>query len=362
VKAEKIVISFLSLKNCSMAKVLKYAIGLDIAKDKFDACLAVIDEVQNVTIKSTKAAVPNSGKGFNELLVWVKKHFKSNLPVIFCMEATGIYYEQLAWFLYQQKLPVSVLVPHKARYYMRSLGIKSKDDKVDAKGLATMAAQQSLKEWKPFSNQIYELRQLTRFYQQLQNTRTMLRNQLQTMICGRLENDKVADGLKILIRSTEDQIKEIGLEIEVSLKKDSTLWKKIENINTVKGLGIISTATIIAETDGFTLFENQAQLVSYAGYDVIRDQSGKRTGKTKISKMGNSHIRRILFMPAFSVVKYNIDPFADLYERVYNRTMIKMKAYVAVQRKLLILIYTLWKKNEKYNPEMAARSLSFRTS
>ena len=67
-------------------------------------------------------------------------------------------------------------------------------------------------------------------------------------------------------------------------------------------------------------------------------------------------------MPAFSVVKYNIDPFADLYERVYNRTMIKMKAYVAVQRKLLILIYTLWKKNEKYNPEMAARSLSFRTS
>ncbi len=68
--------------------------------------------------------------------------------------------------------------------------------------------------------------------------------------------------------------------------------------------------------------------------------------------MGNSHIRRLLFMPAFNVVKYHVVPFADLYERVYNRRMIKMKAYVAVQRKLFILIYTLWKKNEKLIPEM----------
>jgi hypothetical protein len=71
-------------------------------------------------------------------------------------------------------------------------------------------------------------------------------------------------------------------------------------------------------------------------------------------------------MPAFSVVKYNIASFSDLYHRVYSRTMIKMKAYVAVQRKLLILMYTLWKRNEKFNPdlypEMTARLLSFRPS
>ena len=71
-------------------------------------------------------------------------------------------------------------------------------------------------------------------------------------------------------------------------------------------------------------------------------------------------------MPAFSVVTYKTGPFFELYERVYNRTKIKMKAYVAVQRKLLILIYTLWKKNESFRPEMypemAARLLSFRNS
>ena len=130
------------------------------------------------------------------------------------------------------------------------------------------------------------------------------------------------------------------------------MWRKIEDINSIKGLGLISIATVIAETDGFALFENLSQLVSYSGYDVIRNQSGKHEGKTKISKMGNSRIRRILFMPAFSVVKYNVGPFINLYNRVYQRTMIKMKAYVAVQRKLLILIYTLWKKQEKFKPEL----------
>lgn len=349
-----------------MANVIKYAIGLDIAKDKFDACLAGIDEVQTVSIKSSKAGIGNSAKGFNDLLVWVKKHLAKDIPLVFCMEATGIYHESLAWFLFNHGYRVGVLMPHKAKSYIRSLGNKSKDDKADAKGLATMAAQQSLKEWKPISNQIYELRQLTRYYQQLQNNRTSLRNQLQAMVCGRLENDTVADGLKTLISTTEKQIKIIHTEIEICLKKDPVLWNKVENINSIKGLGLISIATIIAETDGFALFENQAQLVSYSGYDVVKNQSGKREGKTKISKKGNNHIRRILFMPGFNVVKYDVRNFSNLYQRVYARTLIKMKAYVAVQRKLLILIYTLWKRNEKYDPamhpEMEIRLLSFRTS
>jgi len=335
-----------------MAKVLKYAIGLDIAKDKFDACLAVIDDTQKVTIKSSRSSVLNNAKGFQHLVTWVAKYLDKSIPVVFCMEATGIYYEHLAWFLYQKGYSVSVLVPRKAKYYIRSMGIKSKDDKSDAKGLAMMAAQQTLKAWKPLSNQLYPLRQLTRFYQQLQDSRTLFRNQRQALLMGRLENDEITGGLNELIQLTEEKIKEIQLAIQKALQKDPLLWKKVQDINTVKGLGLISIATVIAETDGFALFENQAQLVCYCGYDVIRNQSGKRQGKTKISKMGNSHIRRILFMPAFNVVKYNINPFASLYDRVHARTMIKMKGYVAVQRKLLVLIYTLWKKNESYSPKM----------
>jgi hypothetical protein len=100
-----------------------------------------------------------------------------------------------------------------------------------------MAAQQCLKEWKPFSNQLYELRQLTRFYQQLQDTRTMLRNQLQTMVSGRLENHQVADGLKSLITETGQQIKQIRLAIEETLKKDTALWEKVRSYKYYQGPG-----------------------------------------------------------------------------------------------------------------------------
>ena len=117
----------------------------------------------------------------------------------------------------------------------------------------------------------------------------------------------------------------------------------------MKGLGILTVATVIAETNGFILFRNQRQLVSYAGYDVIENTSGNHIGKTKISKKGNSHIRRVLHMPAFSVVKYE-PHYKGLYEGVFDRTRIKMKGYVAVQKKLLVLIYTLCKKNEEYDP------------
>jgi len=72
-------------------------------------------------------------------------------------------------------------------------------------------------------------------------------------------------------------------------------------------------------------------------------------GKTRISKKGNAHIRRILQMASLNMVRYEISVFKDLYERVDQRTKIKMKGYVAVQRKLLSLIYALWKKDQAFD-------------
>jgi len=151
------------------------------------------------------------------------------------------------------------------------------------------------------------------------------------------------------------------------INSDEQLKAGTERVCEIKGVSTISLATVLAETNCFEMFSNQAQLVSYAGYDVVENQSGKHVGRTKISKKGNSRIRRILHMPALNVVNYGEPIFVNLYERVYLRTKIKMKAYVAVQRKLLCLIYALWKKGAKYQRDyknehlvMQSRSSSFR--
>jgi len=114
---------------------------------------------------------------------------------------------------------------------------------------------------------------------------------------------------------------------------------------------LLTIVTVLCETNGFTQFNNIRQVVSYAGLDIAERQSGLFKGKTRISKKGNKRIRECLYMPALSASNYN-EPIKALYERVVERNpTIKRKGVVAGMRKLLILIFVLWKKNEAYTTE-----------
>lgn len=73
-------------------------------------------------------------------------------------------------------------------------------------------------------------------------------------------------------------------------------------------------------------------------------------GKTRISKKGNRFIQRALHFPAMAAVRHD-EQINQFYQRTFEKSYIKMKAYVAVQRKLLLLIYALFKKTEAYNPD-----------
>lgn len=164
-------------------------------------------------------------------------------------------------------------------------------------------------------------------------------------------NKLVMRQLKKLIATVEKQIAETDKALEEHLYSKAEVAEKVKNLRAVKGVGILTIATILGETNGFSLFKSIPQLVSYAGYDVVENQSGNRVGKTRISKKGNSRIRRILHLPAFNVVRYQVGAFKVFFEWILAKHNQKMKAYVAVQRKLLILIYALWKKNQEFMPD-----------
>jgi len=109
-----LLIYYFILKNIIM-KFLKHGLGIDMAMEKFDACLSIIDEQQRVTVISQRS-FKNNKKGFEIFLAWVLKKTKQfALPAVYLMEATGIYYEQLAWFLHRQQCTVSVMLPNKAK-------------------------------------------------------------------------------------------------------------------------------------------------------------------------------------------------------------------------------------------------------
>ncbi|MBW6481440.1 MAG: IS110 family transposase [Vicingaceae bacterium] len=265
------------------------------------------------------------------------------------MEVTGVYHENCALFLYQQGFSVSIILANKAKRYLQSLGLKSKTDSIDAKGLAQMGAEQCLKKWQPLGAFFYKLRSLTRQHQNLQEMKTSVRNQIHALEHGMYLEKTVLKQLKASVKLIEKQLTELETDIKKALHSEPSIFQKVEHICKIKGVGILTVATILVETNGFELFENNKQLVSYAGYDVVANQSGKHTGKTRISKKGNSRIRRCLFMPAFCVVTAKTKVFFNLYQRTFEKHGIKMKSYVAVQKKLLTTIYALWKKNEAFD-------------
>jgi len=330
-------------------KNLKYAIGIDVSMKDFACCLTLINEEQDVKVKASHKFT-NTTSGFKALWEWTGRHCKEVLPIVFVMEATGVYHEQLAWFLNSKDQAVSILLPNKAKSYLKADGGKSKNDKSDARGLSKMGAEKKLDLWVPPSKELYTLRSYTRQHQNLTEITTSLSNQLHSIQHSHFQNKEIIKQLKKTIKLIESQREEMEAMISETIKSDTVLNAHYQNICVIKGLAMLSFAVIVAETNGFALFENAASVVSYAGYDVIENQSGKHTGKTKISKKGNSRIRRILHMPALKAVRDDQPQFKLLFERVYDRTRVKMKGYVAVQKKLLVMVYYLWKKNEKYNP------------
>lgn len=340
-----------------MEQLVKYAIGVDGAKDKFDVCLMSVDLALRSKVNASRK-FSNTLAGFKEFLLWVQKHCKEPVPAQILMEATGVYHEKLAIWLTEQGKEVVVVLPNKAHRYMQSLGIKTKNDRVDARGLAMMCLHHQFEVWKPIGKYNYELRLLTRHHQSTQELKTVLLNQLHALEHSGYSSKQVSKQLKKTIELFEKQLQAIKKSVADHIDNNGEVKRKVGHICQIKGVDILTVATIIAETNGFELFHNQSQLASYAGYDVVENQSGNHTGKTRISKKGNSRIRRILHMPALNVVRYQETPFLRLQERVYEKTKVKMKGYVAVQKKLLLVMYTLWKHDQPYRRDYEGKIIS----
>ena len=323
-------------------------IGVDISKDHFHVVLSLANSKQLIKVKASRK-FRNDGTGFQQFEKWIDSKCERDVDLRILMEATGIYYEQLAWFLHQKGFHISVILPTKAKRYLQAIGNKSKNDKIDAKGLAQMGLEQRLPEWKPLSSNIYRLRLLTRQLEDFHKQRTAFLNQLHALQYSAYQVSEVEKSLKKMIKELEKGISQLEKAISSCIDQDDLLKSKVEKITSIKGVGMKTAAVIISETNGFANFESQAQLVSYAGYDVVENQSGQKSGRTKISKKGNAHIRRALHLPAFGVVKNGVIPFKAQHQRLLDRDKTKMQAYVAVQRKLLILIWALWRKDEPYD-------------
>ncbi|MGB3019436.1 MAG: IS110 family transposase [Ignavibacteria bacterium] len=335
-------------------RVIKKVIGVDIAMSSFKIRFGTLDQELHQEI-SKPFEFSNDRKGFKQLLKIINEvhYFRSedpsskDIPVWFVMEATGVYYENLAYFLLKNGFPVSVILANKIKNFSKTLETKSKTDAIDAANQTQYGLEKTLKAWIPPSGIFKELKELSRESQSIKESITRITNKQHAKGYSFKANKESVKRLNQHKTFLRQQLKQVEKQIVELVKSDKELNEKINTVASINGVGFMTVAKIVSETSGFALFRNINQITSYAGYDIIQNESGKHKGKTRISKKGNGHIRSALYMPALSAIKYN-EKLKQFYERLCKTKANKRIALIAVARKLLILIFCLWKKNEKF--------------
>jgi len=157
-------------------------------------------------------------------------------------------------------------------------------------------------------------------------------------------------GLVMDIRHILMQLETIdGFAAKIESEMEVTLIRIPCSIRilSIKGLGTVTVAGLIGEVGDFSKFRTRSEIMKLAGLDLYEISSGKRKGQRRISKRGRSLLRKILYYAAIQMIRKNGIMF-DYYTRLTNRGMLRLKALVAVARKLLGIIHAIVRDNRDY--------------
>ncbi|OGI30833.1 MAG: hypothetical protein A2287_02675 [Candidatus Melainabacteria bacterium RIFOXYA12_FULL_32_12] len=321
--------------------------GIDVSKDKLDIALTK----DGINIIST-ATFQNSLSGFQKLFIWVKKRSKGFNCVHFCIEATGIYHEEIAEYLQEQEnVLVSVINPFQSKSFANSRLLRTKNDKVDAALLACYCAISQPRQTVKTSNEIKTLRKLVRYLNTLIAERAKQKTRLHSV-----KNDDVANVVKATINFYSQSISQIELKIKEHIKMFSKLKHQVKLLRSIKGIGDKTAWQILAELhveDGKNI--NTKAQIAHAGLAPRQFQSGSSVnGKPRICKTGNKRLRTALYMPAMCALRHN-RPLSLFYHRLTSKGKSKMVALIAVMRKMLVLAIGVLNNNVPFDENWALK-------
>jgi transposase len=313
-------------------------VGIDISKLKVDS--AFFDSAN----KPQHKKFSNTPDGFRELLSWCQTFGVDDMH--FCMEATGIYYEALANFLFDQKQKVSVVNPAQIAAFAKSSLSRVKTDKTDAKLISRFCGVMRPPLYTPLPANIRQLQALVRRLESLNDLAQQERNRLNVSL------PIVTPSINTILATLEAEIKSIKKAIKTHIDNDPDLRQKNELLKSVPGLGNITSALLLAEVP-FDRHNCAKSTVAFAGLNPKPHESGSSVrGKGRISKTGSSRLRAGLYMPAIVAKKYN-PSIRDFFDRLLTAGKPRMVAIIACMRKLLCLAFAILKSKTPFNPEFA---------
>lgn len=314
-------------------------LGIDIAKATIDVCLLKADRVQVERFK-------NDAAGFKRLQQWLSQQNVEQVHA--CLEATGIYYEALAYHLVEYGHRVSVVNPLQIKAFRQSRLRRTKNDPQDARLVAQFCQQQSPPAWRPLSPAQRKLQALARHRQALLADRQQQRNRQESC-----RDEVVAGSIARVIDTLTAEIEAIEQEISDHFEQQPELKQQHQLLLTIPGLGDITAAQLLAEMPHLADYASAKQAAADAGLSPREWQSGTSIhAQARLSKIGNDRVRKLLFFPALSALRSN--PIIQaLRARLLARGKHKMVIVGAAMRKLLHIAYGVLKHQQPFDPNYA---------
>lgn len=311
------------------------ALGIDLARLTFWGALRLDKQ------RILKKEFANNRAGFRKLALWLKQHAVGKVRA--AVESTNCYADALLQWLYDAGHEVFLLNPERTVAYARSLGCRNKTDQADCVTIATYIALHDATPWRPPTPQQSTLRSLTRTRAQLVACAKQLASQRRTAAAaGRGHLDAV-------FAKVRAQLKQIEREIAQHLSQHATLAEQVNRLRTIKGIGLVTAATIIAELPPVDEKTDPRTIAGWAGLTPRRRQSGNTEWRATISRKGNVHVRDALYMPAL-VAKRRNPLMRDFALRLAAKGKTSNAILGAIAHKMLRICVGLLRSKTDFDP------------
>ena len=288
---------------------------------------------------------PNNRNGHRALIVWLRK---AKSPVRVSLEATGIYSLDLAFALdAAEGIEVAVLNPKVANRFAQTIR-RSKTDAADAEVLVEYTYRMPFTPWIAPSASSMRLRTIVRHVETLSVQSAQNQNRLHAAHGTSYTPGCVIQALKRSVASLELRIRRLRREAMTLVREDDLLRKRYELLISIPGIAQVSAMQLLAELSTLPSDLTVREWVAHSGLDPAHEISGSSVRKaSRISRAGNRHLRRALYMPA--LVASRCDPYAKaFFESLLARNKARLQALIAVARKLLHAIYGIFRSGVMY--------------
>lgn len=305
--------------------------GIDVSKDVLDVA------VRRDGAREEAGRFANDAAGHSQLIDWLTKGGRSARVVL---ESTGTYSLDVALALHRaRRVTVMVANPRAIKQFTGALMQRSKTDLTAAVALREFASRMELVAWTPPAASVLELRGIARRIAALGAEATRERNRRHALAATLTASAIVTHDIDVNVRHLERRSDRLRAQALALISADAELQTAFDLLTSIPGIAAHSAIQLLPELLVLPRTMTVRQWVAHAGLDPRAHQSGTSVAKpARISKVGNVHIRRALYMPALVAVQRN-DHVRAFHAKLVARGKTPLQAYVAVMRKLLHAIY-----------------------